>query len=347
MSGGVGARQWIRRLTITVAGNPLVLDDMEVQFQVRQAEVQTPPWAYVRILNLTNGTMDAVFQKNAPVKIEGGYKGRFGTLFDGSAQQMRRGKLPNGVDKYLDIVAVSGREAYGFATVQESLPAGATMRDVADKALQAMGQHGVTQGSISENLAKTVHPRPVTLYGMSRDILRYVAEATNTAWHIHDNKVNVVDNGGYLPGGMIEANADTGMVGLPELTLDGIVIKMLLNPDARPGQAIHVDASSIQQMIVDAGWPGSEDIILGPWENRGPLPPGQTTKAKVPKIAQDGIYRIVRVDHDGAMEETEWYTTITALAPDDDSPATGSKRNQFTARGIPEQEQQGGGSGSR
>lgn len=332
MTGGVGSRQWLRRLTVTIASQPIVLDDMEAQFQVRQREVQNPNWAYIRILNLSNGTMDAVFQRNASVKVEAGYMGRFGTLFEGNASQMRRGKLPNGVDKYLDVVATSGKQAYGFATVQESLPAGATMRDVADKAMQAMQQHGVSPGSISEKLAQSVHPRPVTLYGMSRDILRYVAETTNTAWHIYNNKINFVSNNGYLPGGMIEANADSGMVGLPEQTLDGIVIKMLLNPDARPGQAIHVDATSIQQMMADVVDFTNQDIILGEWQNRGPLPPGQGTQGRVPKIAQDGIYRIIRVDHDGGMEETEWYTTITALAPDESGPAL--------RRALPESDQQ-------
>jgi hypothetical protein len=345
MTSGVASRQWIRRLTVTIAGQALKLDDMEAQFQVRQTDTQNPHWAYVRILNLSNGTMDSVFQKNAQVKVEGGYKGRFGVIFDGNANQMRRGKLPNGVDKYLDVIATSGKQAYGFATVQESLDEGSTMRDVADKAIQSMQQHGVQPGSISERLAQKTHPRPVTLYGMSRDILRYVAEATNTAWHIHNNQLNIVDNDGYLPGGMIEANANTGMVGLPEQTLDGIVIKMLLNPDARPGQAIHVDASSIQQMFVQQGYAGTEEAILGPFETRIPLPFGQPGQGTLPKIAQDGIYKIVRVDHDGDMEGLEWYTTITALAPDDQSTASASKRNQFTARGIPEQDQQDGGSG--
>jgi hypothetical protein len=75
------------------------------------------------------------------------------------------------------------------------------------------------------------------------------------------------------------------------------------------------------------------------------LPFGQPGQGTLPKIAQDGIYKIVRVDHDGDMEGLEWYTTITALAPDDQSTASASKRNQFTARGIPEQDQQDGGSG--
>jgi hypothetical protein len=346
VSSGVASRQWIRRLTVTIAGQALNLDDMEASFQVRQADNPIPPFAYVRILNLSNGTMDAVFQKNAAVKIEGGYPGRTGVIFDGNAQQMRRGKLPNGVDKYLDVIAVSGKEAYGFSTVQDSLEENSTMRDVADRAIQSMQKHGVQAGSISEKLAQKVHPRPVTLYGMSRDILRYVSEATNTAWHIHNNQVNIVDNEGYLPGGTIEINANSGMIGLPEQTLDGIVIKILLNPDARPGQKVHVDASSIQQALVSQGFPGTEFPLLGPFEQRIPLPFGQRSAGTIPKIAQDGFYRIVRVDHDGDMEGQEWYTTLTAIAVGD--PIKNPDRQQDTGfRGIPEQDQQGGTGGGR
>jgi hypothetical protein len=347
MSAGIATRQWIRKLQISIAGQTLTLDNMEASFQVRQADTPAPPYANIRILNLSDATMDSVFQKGAQVKIEGGYPGRFGVIFDGSAQQMRRGKLPNGVDKYLDVIAVSGSKAYNYSTVRESLDEGATARDIADKAIQSMQQYGVTIGSISERLAQRVHPRPVTLYGMSRDILRMVTESTNTSFFIHNGQINVVDNDGYLPGATIEINANSGMIGLPEQTLDGIVIKILLNPDCHPGQRVHVDASSIQAALVDQGWPGSEVPLLGQFEQRIPLPFGIRPGGKVPKIAQDGLYRIVRVDHDGSVEEQEWYTTITAIALGDPiaNPARQQDPQDTGFRGIPEMQQDGQGQG--
>lgn len=356
---------WIRRCKVTVAGASIDMSNMQVEFQVRLYDMQYPDWCYIRMLNLSNSTSNAMFQKGAEVRLEAGYKeGKYGRLMIGQATQMRRGKLPNGVDKYHDVVATVNRTAYTYAVISEKFDANWKDKDIIQKLADKFGELGAQTGFIDQPGDKD-HPRALTLHGSVKDYLNRITEANNMSWHFdQEGKLNVIKNDGFnTTAGTLEINADSGMVGLPEQTLDGIVVKIFLNPDCYKGQKVHVDEKSIQRFLAGQGPAGYEATLLGsnfpgiisgfgkdqipfivPNLNEAQPSDFANQPTIVPRISQSGIYKIAKIDHDGNMEGQEWYTTLTCISMDEKGPA-GVKAG-MVERQIPEEAGLTGGSGS-
>lgn len=301
----ISSEQWMRKLVVTVgSAGDLDLSDMHAEFMVRQSDGQHNNWALVRIFNLSKRTSDlGLLKEFDKFTIEAGYQQRSGPIFQGQVIQKRHGKLPNGVDRYFDILAESSSQAYGYSVVSKTLKAGWKYRDVVDEALKKLGEHGVQEGHITE-LGDKKGPRALVLHGNAKDILRWVAASTNTNWSIQEgNKLQMVKNDGFMPGEAKVLNADTGMIGLPEQNIKGIVVKCLIDPGMKVEGRVHIDEGSIQKALYEATKVNTVEL----------------QQAIMPEIAADGIYKIVRVDHDGEVEGTPWYTTLTCVAVGDRS----------------------------
>jgi hypothetical protein len=338
--GGITGRQWIREGSFTISGKTWDIVSLRAQFMVRQKDSQHPNWMYIRITNLSDDSMNHTYKENDIVELKAGYPGRSGVIFKGKVMQVRKGKEPNGVDKYFDVLATSNNQAYGFAMVNKTLKAGWTNKDILEEALKPMKAFGVEEGHVAD-LGSKKGTRAKVLFGHPREILRDLAFSTGTSWSIQDEKFQMLKPDGYLPGQVVVLNSTTGMIGLPEQNLKGIVVKSLLNPEFHYGGRVKIDESSIQKMLFTAGnQPGSAAF----------------QESVTPTIAPDGIYRILRVDHDGDSEGQDWYSTLTCtnasdgLRPGQDpgegaSPVKGGNAGEQVWRGTTETEddEQGGG----
>ena len=308
----VGSRQWIRACRVEIGGVGINCDNLQVQIMVRQADQQHNNHAYVRITNLSQATAQKAFdaaKEFKPFKLEAGYQGRSGILFEGEISQGRKGKEPNGTDTYLDILAMSGYQSYGYATISKTLSAGATYDDVISTIADAMKKHQLNVGHLAK-LGGDKFPRAVVLHGMARDMMRKYTQSQGASWSVQNQKIYVVKNGKSVPGMTRELNASSGLIGIPEQTIQGIVAKILIDP----GFAVY------QQVRIDPKININEALV--------PISPNATPsqaanipfRTNIPKISGTGDYTVVRVDHDGVMEAGPWYTTLTMVSQGDQSP---------------------------
>ena len=116
---------------------------------------------------------------------------------------------------------------------------------------------------------------------------------------------------------MIELNSDTGMIGLPEQTLDGVVVRCLLNYRILPAQKIRISEGSIQQAAFSPAYAGALNNEL--LQNQLGL-------------AADGIYKALLVEHNGDTRGPNWYTEIVCVKAD------GGASPSLYARGITEEQ---------
>lgn len=320
----MGDQQYLRRCKLTVEGagkaigfEPSANDSsdrqLRIRFDVHQRDSSTPHHANIYITNLSRQTAQAIRKEYKSVTLEAGYEGSSGVIFKGEIVQVRilRESVTDGI---VHILATSAQRARNFATVNKALASGHTFRDRVDVAAKALKEFGVEIGHI-DDLGSKKFPRGFACFGNAKDLLREVCFATGSSWHITNGKLNVVKNGSTLPGSTIVLNSNTGMIGFPEQTLDGVVVRCLLNYRILPTQKLQINESSIQQAAFSPSYLGE----LNNQQLQGVL-----------GLAADGIYKALLVEHNGDLRGPNWYTEIVCVKAD------GGASLSLYSRGITE-----------
>lgn len=313
-ANSTGAPLYLRQWALTV-GNPggaaLNLStstpgfDLQFQFRIRHKDVQTLSAATVRVLNLSDQTAQRVQKEFSTVVLQAGYPGTMGLIFSGTIKQVRRGRI-NATDTYLDIAAADGDAPYNFGVAITTLAAGYTETDLRNAILTAFNNNplgvSVPAGYLGDITVNNPAPRGRVLYGMARDYARDFALSQEFTWSILDGKFQLVPLKGYVPGNAIVLTSNTGMIGLPEQTENGISVKSLLNANIRHGRRVWINNKSVQQALQPiAAFAGVQPYYF-------------------PSIANDGLYRVIAVDHYGDSRGNDWYSELICVALDGTAP---------------------------
>lgn len=286
-------QQYLRKVSLVVSDGSVNLDlsQLRIVFDIRQWDIQTPANAVIRVYNLSKDTANKIQQEFTGVTLQAGYQnGPFALIFSGTIIQVRRGR-ESPVDTYTDIVAANWDVANNFTVVNKTLH-GATPKTQLDALFSAMG---VKAGYMSPLPSKTL-PRGKVLFGMARDRVRDVNNDTATRFSYTPSGVQVIGITDVLPGEAIVLNAQTGMIGLPEQTEDGIQITSLLNPNYRVGGQVQLNNSSIQKAVIDPSVRGSIN-----------------TAFLAQMLDADGNYRVLVIGHKGDTRGNPWYSMLTCV----------------------------------
>ncbi len=292
-------RQWIRKVSLLVgadSGEGLDLGEFRITFRVAQWDVSTPNTMVARVYNLKRETVNRIRGEFNRVVLRAGYEGGFGTIFSGTIRHTRA-VWESATERVIEIYAADGDLAYNWSVVNTTLAAGATSQDVVGAATSAFAQNGVVVGA-SPDLRLQVYPRGVAVYGMARDVLTDELSGLSMGWSIQNETCQIVERDGYIPGEAIVINAQTGMVGAPELTEDGIIVNCLLNPNLRVAGRVKLNNESIQGFRYDLRYTALN------------MPQTLSTAA-------DGIYKVLAIDHAGDTRGQEYYSRIICVAPQD------------------------------
>lgn len=292
-----------RKLLLTVSpptsATALDLSAFRIRFQIIQKSIETPNTADIRIYNLSKETVSNLTASGEKVRVRlsAGYVGAFGLLFDGTVIQSRSGR-ESPVDTFLDLICADGDLAYNNAVVNTSLAAGVTPKEHLSAVIAAMKEHDVTEGYVPE-LTTGTSPRGRSLFGMARDFIRDIAHSNDCSWSIQNNQVNLVPDKGALPGEAVVLTAETGMIGLPTQTELGISVRTLIIPAIKVGGRVHINNASIQRARIDTSYGGA------------------VNNAFLPRVSDDGFYRVLVVNWFGDTRGNEWYADAICIAMGD------------------------------
>jgi hypothetical protein len=291
-------KQWLRACSLVVAdagGKGLELGELRVTFQTRKGDTETPNNAEIRVYNLSEATASKVRKEFTKVVLQAGYQDSMGVIFQGTVRQYRQGR-ENGTDTWLEIIAADGDRAYNFAVVNKTLAAGSKPADRVKACGDAFAAKGTEQGYTPE-LPGNALPRSRVMYGPARKFMREEARNTDCSWSIQDGQATMIENKGVLPGEAVVLTYETGLIGAPEQTNEGIKVRCLLNPQLKIGGRIKLDNASVQEAKTDLK--------------------GQAQRA--PKKDADGFYRILKVEFVGDTRGNDWYADMICIAMDDTS----------------------------
>ncbi len=294
--------QWLRKIGLIVSSGSSGLDlsELRIVFHVFQWDVNSAPnYATIRVYNLSDATAKSVQKEFQRVTLQAGYEGgSFGMIFDGTLKMARRGR-ESPTDTYLDILAADADVGRNFAIINKTLAAGATAADQLKAATDAMG----LPLGYSPDLPVGALARGKVLFGMARGRMTDVTNTAGATWSVQNGQVVVIPLTGYRPDEAVVLNSNTGMIGLPEQTEDGIHVKTLINPRVKIGTLVQINNASIQREFL-----GGDNLFLqGRLENLPGL---------LPKITDDGFYRVYVAEHHGDSRGSTWYSDLTCLAID-------------------------------
>lgn len=302
VSGTGGAGINLSELSSTSEG-------LRFKFEVNANDVETPNVAMIRVYNLSEETTRQVINEYSNVILNAGYGFNSAQIFKGTIKQFRRGKERN-VDSFLDIFAADGDIAYNFSVVNKSLTAGSTGQQQFNQITGAMNLPQDPNAAFYLTEHNFPLPRGKVMFGLARDYLRDVADTNQVRWSIQNGVVTLIPITGYLPSQAVKMNSQTGMIGSPEATEQGIVVQCLLNPLIKVGTAIQLNNNDITTTTIkNQLFPGYTDL---------------TFVAKVDSTAPDALYRVIVIEHRGDTREQDWYTRLICLLIDQSSPANNS-----------------------
>lgn len=290
----------------------LDLSDFHYKFNVLRGDYQTPNSCDLRIYNLTFETINKIRdQKYTQVILQAGYGKTFAGIFNGTIVQFLAGR-ENATDTYVDITAIDGDEAYNYEITSKSYPGGTALIDIIT-GITSSATTPITVGTTP----KAPAPAPVrgtAYFGRIRRAMAVIAknavgfvpataanyENVGCIWYIDDGKLHILPAGSGLSYPVTILNSNTGLIGLPEQTEQGIKFRCLLNPLLRIGSVVKLDNTDIQQY--------KYGISLSS------APQNQKTATQTLVNNTDGYYYVMYTEHEGDTRGQEWYTSAVCLS---------------------------------
>lgn len=300
--------QWMREAGLVVfrgdtPDKGLDLSQFKFRFQTTQIDEETPNSCAIRVYNLSDPTVKKIREEYVRVLVKAGYiNGQSGIVFSGTIRQFGIGR-ESAADSFLDILAADGDLPYGFGHVNFSLAAGpsSTMAN-AFLALAANSSEPVPiMPDLPIKLNGTETIRSKVYFGMMSDFVRDIADSNEASWSIQNGMLQMIPLDGYLPGQIVEVNSRSGMIGLPELTEQGISARVLINPSIRVGGLIRINNKDINQLVQKNETDPTKFNTFGGIQ-------------RLASVSADGLYRVYVVEHIGDTRGQEWYSNIIALA---------------------------------
>ena len=321
------AQQWLRACNVVVGGQTITLADgannsLAAKFHVQQYTFQTMGTMVLRIYNLSEPTASSIQKQGefAPVSLNAGYISNMGEIFSGNVQFIGHGK-ETPVDTFLDIFAANSDSSYNWAPVNKTLGPGSTLMDHVNTIVQAMP--GITLGYVPTELLQSIKfPRSVSFFGLARDYLRTIAATIKATWNILGNELYIVPFGQSV-GGVTVLNPSTGLIGIPEVTIDGIRARALINPQIKRWSQVQIDGSLINY----------DQFAFGPSVGTPGDPSGELTgNVAVNMYLQqmlnrdNGIYNVMVIEYTGETRGNPWYMDMQLFSPGATIPSSVTSR---------------------
>ncbi len=315
-------RQWKRAAQVVLgkSGTGLLIERLRMSFEVTKSADKTPNEATIKIYNLTQAHEAQIKDEFADVMLSAGYEGALRMLFRGNITGVY--KYREGKDRILEIQAGDGDADYRAAVMNETLAAGTTNAQVIDRAVGSFQGVGKTQKGYTQVQERT-RLRGKVLSGATRNVLSDLARASGARWSIQDGQLVLVAASGVLPDEAIVINAQTGMVGAPELSDKGVSIKCLLNPLLKIHGAVKLHNNSIKQQSRPKAAAAAKEQ--------------QQPKKEPMRMDPDGLYKVIELKHKGDNRGSDWVSELTAIGINQPAPKASAKqaRGEKQGKAVP------------
>lgn len=292
-------------LTLSNSSQALDLSEMQVEFEIHQAMVNVPNWARIRVYNLSQATQQQAYKEFHTIDLAVGYDGYASRLFHGQVRQFNAGLREDAKDTFIDFICQDGDFGHNWTVINKTLAKGWSYTDLFQTLNGAFKTNGLATGHQGE-LPTQTFPRGRVLYGSAKHHMSRAVDNINAEWSIENGEVTVVPYDGTLPSQAIVVTPETGLIGLPQQTVNGITLTTLIDPKIQDGGLIKLDNSTIQTASISTA---------------------ANAVNFIPSFDPNGLYKVYSINHLGNTRGNEWQSEITCVATTGTQPRT----TQYTA----------------
>jgi len=305
-------QNWGRIWKLTVTGVPIGADGVQQQiiagsddwtpeairitFDVKQSlspigAVGGYWFADIAIYNLNEKTTNIILQQGMTVKLEAGYKNKvsYGTIFEGTLFQPTWERI-DGITEKLTLHCIVGLVEGTNNFVSYNTRAGLTQRQIVSQMTKTPNIAYPLDTSNVKFENDIVATRGEVYFNQPFDYFAdMAAQDTSNFWatNMAINIRQLADQDSNIP--TLQISQQSGLIGTPQQTQDGVDIKMLL--DARPilRQQFQLQPDAVVRQIprIQGNYPTILDA--------------------------KGIYHIIAINHVGDSRGNEWYTYLTGV----------------------------------
>lgn len=230
------------------------IENLKIVFDCEKTNESTPNSAEIQIYNLSERSRGLLEAKNTRIELLGGYRGfnangslNTGTFSPGTVDAIFIGDISRVIHKVdrTDIVSTieveDGGNRYRQSRLNKGYPPNTRLQLILDDLVTSLG---LAKGAQIDIPNKT-YANGVAMTGSAKDSLDKICKSNGLEWSIQNESVQIIQKNSNLNTSLILLNSDTGLIGSPDKTKEGIEFTSLLMPVLIPGKRVKIESKFI------------------------------------------------------------------------------------------------------
>lgn len=237
-----------RRFRANIGG--VLIENHDVSFSIVKTIGKDPNTCQLSIYNLPRDTRVSFQEKQKiTTRIEAGYQDEFSEIYFGDISEIQS-TLSAG-DWLTTLRAQDGGRQFATARVSKSFAPGTSFDKIAESLVDSFGlKKGNALEKIKEKVREGKFKEAIGGFfaeGKVSEVFGSILRDAGLGYSIQGGELQVIDLKGALADSAVELNAETGLIGSPEIGKEGIIkAKSLLQPDLVPGRRVLLKTSTIK-----------------------------------------------------------------------------------------------------
>ena len=230
----------------------------QIVFEVTKTPRRGANKATFKLYNLNPITIGLLETIGATITFVAGYRGagiaagNQGLIFIGTVARRGVTTAREGANRVTTVEAGDAELNIQQARSDISLAPGSTTTLAIQQLLLklAISPTGIPLAPIGPGNTGLLPPLPFATgwahFGFARDALTEIADMYDATWSVQDGQLYIVRSGEQIPGQAVLLSPQTGLIGIPRKTKEGIEAVSLLQPTLTPGGVVSVVSETEQ-----------------------------------------------------------------------------------------------------
>lgn len=232
-------RVFKRQIRVTIRDTVIITNPLVIYIEIKKEASSSPGEGAVNIYNLNETTETLIRNRTESIQVEAGYDGRLNTILVGQIRRVERDR--EGLDRVTKITVGGHVENLTGAIFSRSYAGTVPTRTVVRDALNSIGLTTAPVDIIPASATLT----DFTWSARATDALDQILRPLGLYWYEDDGVVRVSRPGSPTVSDIVVLNSQTGLVGTPSITDEGVKATSFLNPAIVVGGTVQITAESL------------------------------------------------------------------------------------------------------